>query len=376
MNNFSLTEFKMHIDDIKMIIESLHYAQETSERLVSLQQIADQKIKTLTSRLDRFLKLNPNHIDFIIESIVEGPMKRSAQLTTITLKNVEINSQFFPTILISIVSNKTKDVIDLFVKVEDDLSPFGLKQLGENSLGFQLSLPDGKLDGDRSEQLSNLGTTDWNIAKSMFALLDKLLTEHNLAVGITSNKNSTLLNYIRNQAARFSAWPATLRFDQVSTGKIKHSENYHSLEIRISNLSINQKSYADFEFTLSTVTDESNDFSLNPRLEFTDSCKNIIENWYAESIEAEEERLELRLAAPNALDTNVWGLLSEADRLLITGLIGKLPIIVARLAKNQPNLSMRWAEWCALANDTRTIFVKNMIAQRSSQITRKQILPA
>ncbi len=366
----------MHIDDIKMLIESLHYAQETSERLVSLQQIADQKIKTLTSRLDRFLKLNPNHIDFIIESIVEGPMKRSAQLTTITLKNVEINSQFFPTILISIVSNKTKDVIDLFVKVEDDLSPFGLKQLGENSLGFQLSLPDGKLNGNLSEQLSNLGTTDWNIAKSMFALLDKLLTEHNLAVGITSNKNSTLLNYIRNQAARFSAWPATLRFDQVSTGKIKHSENYHSLEIRISNLSINQKSYADFEFTLSTVTDESNDFSLNPRLEFTDSCKNIIENWYAESIEAEEERLELRLAAPNALDTNVWGLLSEADRLLITGLIGKLPIIVARLAKNQPNLSMRWAEWCALANDTRTIFVKNMIAQRSSQITRKQILPA
>ncbi|MBK5007280.1 hypothetical protein [Pseudomonas sp. S32] len=366
----------MHDDDIKMIIESLHYAQETSERLITSQQIADRKIKLLTSRLDRLLELNPNHIDFNIESIVEHPIKRNTQLTTIGLKNVEMNSHFFPAVYISIVSNKAKDATDIFVKVEDDLSPFSLKHLDENSLGFQLSLPDGNLDGDRTEQLSSLGTTDWNVVKSMFALLDKLFTEHDLLLGITGSKNATLLNYIRNQAARFTAWPATLRFDHVSTGKIKHSENYHSLQIRISNLSVNLKSYADFEFKLSTVTDESNDFSLHPRLEFTDTCKNVIENWYAESIDGDEERLELRLAAPNALDTNVWGLLSDADRLLITGLIGKLPLIVDRLAKDEPNLSMRWAEWCALANETRIIFVKNMIAQRSSQTTRKQILPA
>ncbi|MBF8637506.1 hypothetical protein IRZ48_12880 [Pseudomonas fulva] len=366
----------MHDDDIKMIIESLHHAQETSERLIILQKIADRKINILISRLDRFLELNPRHIDFRIESIIEHPIKRNIQLTTIDLKNVEINSHFFSSVLFSIVSNETKEIKGIFVKIEDDFSPFGFKQMDENSLGFQLSLPSGKLGEDQAVELSSLGTTDWNIAKSMFDLLDKLFSDNNLAQCITRKRKSTLVDYVRNQAARFSAWPATLRFDNVSTGKIKHSENYHSLELRISNLNINHKTYSDFEFKLSTVTNESGDFSLHPRLEFPDACKNIIENWYAESVDGDKERLELRLAAPNALDTHVWGLLSDADRLLITGLIGKLPIIVGRLARDEPNVSMRWADWYSLAKNTRTIFVNNMIAQRSSQTTRKQILPA
>lgn len=366
----------MQDDDIKMIIESLHHAQETSERLLSLQQIADKKINILSSRLDRFLELNPKHIDFKIESIIEHPPKRNTQLTTISLKNVEMHSHFFPTVYFSIVSNDTKAAKDIFVKVEDDFSPFGMKDLDESPLGFQLSLPAGNLGGDQTERLSNLGTTDWNVANSMFALLEKLFTENSLGLGNANNRNATLLDYVKNQAARLSAWPATLRFDDVSIGKIKHSENYHSLQLRISNLSINQKTYAHFEFKLSTVTNGSSDFSLHPRLEFTDTCKEIIENWYAESIDGEEERLELRLAAPNALDTNVWGLLSNADRLLITGIIGKLPIIVDRLARDEPNVSMRWTDWCALAKNIRIIFVKNMIAQRSSQPTGKQILPA
>lgn len=243
-------------------------------------------------------------------------------------------------------------------------------------MGFQLSLPDGKVESDLIERLSSLGTTDWNTAKSMFVLLEKLFIEHTAVLGSLRKETGKLLEHINTQAAKFSAWPATLRFDRVITGKIKHSENYHSLQLIVSNLSIGQKIYPNFEFKLSTVTDESNSFGSHPRLEFPETCQSIIENWYAESSDDNGGKLELRLAAPNALDTTVWGLLSDADKLLITGLIGKLPTIIEKLAKAEPSASMRWVDWYSLATDTRAIFVKNMIAQRNSIISNKQPQPA
>lgn len=104
----------MDTNDIKLIIESLHQAQETSERLILSQQISDRQIRLLTKRLKRFLELNANYIDFSIASIIEQPLKKNIQSTAISLKDVEINSQFFEIVNISIVSNKAKAITEIF----------------------------------------------------------------------------------------------------------------------------------------------------------------------------------------------------------------------------------------------------------------------
>lgn len=361
----------MDNNDLQMIIKSLHQAQEISEQLINLQKLSDKKIKLIEKRLERFLEKNANYLDFNIVAITENTLKRNIQSTIVTLKEVEINSQFFENLHIAIFSDKAQEITGIFLRVNDDSSPFGFPASNVDSLGFQLSVPDGKLENDLIERLSSLGTTDWNTAKSIFVLLEKLFTEYTDSLGTLGKHSSKVLAYIRTQAAKFSNWPATLRFDCISTGKIRHTENHHSLQIRIENLSIAQKYYSEFEFRLSTITNENSDFGSHPRLEFSETCKDMIENWYAESTDENGQKLELRLAAPNALDTEVWNLLSDNDRLLITGLIGKLPKLVESLAKAEPSISMRWADWCSLAIDTRTIFVKNMIIQRNGLISKK-----
>jgi len=362
----------MDNNDLKLIIESMHHAQEMTEKLIISQQISDSKIKSLTKRLERFLELNADHIDYGIASISVHPLKRSVTSTVIKLIDVEINSQFFETLDISIVSSKSHEIIGVFLKVDNEFSPFGIKGQNEHSMGFQVSLPDGKPEVKLIEKLSNLGTTDWNTAKSIFSLLEKLLVEHQAKFSDLETSTHALLDYVKTQAAKLAAWPETLRYDHIKTGKINHTENYHSIQVLIKNLSVAQKTYANFDFKLSTVIDDSNNFGSNPRLEFSETSKNVIENWYAESNDDAGGKLELRLAAPNALDTTVWGLLSDTDKLLITGLIGKLPTMIDHLAKAEPSLSLRWTDWCSLAVDTRTIFIKNMVTQHN-RLTRSRL---
>lgn len=355
----------MNSNEIKIAIEALHQAQEMSERLILSQKEKDQKISSLEKRVNRLLELSAPHIDFTIEAIIEHPLKKNVRSTYIALENVEVNSQFFELLGISILSNKAGETTGIFLKVHDNTSSLGLNDSDEESLGLQLFLPEEKIGSDLAERISSFGTTDWNTVIAMFGLLKKLITEHTKELGRLKKHADKLLEYVDFQSARFSSWPATLRFDDVSSGIITHSESYHSLQIKIWNLSVGKKIHPYFEFNTSTVTGANGSFGSNPRLEFYENCKIAIENWYAESNNGNGERLELRLAPPNAIDTEVWSILSEADKLLVAGLIGRLPTIIEKISKTEPNASMRWADWCSLATDIRNIFVNNMVAQHS-----------
>lgn len=107
------------------------------------------------------------------------------------------------------------------------------------------------------------------------------------------------------------------------------------------------------DYGIATV-DHDGSFGQNPRLEFPESSKQVVSNWYPETLDGRGARLELRFAKPNAFDWNVWTRLSNEDRLLITALVTSIPSQIAALDRQGIHMQ-DWQKWNELGLVMRSI---------------------
>ncbi|WP_163008240.1 hypothetical protein, partial [Pseudomonas viridiflava] len=112
-------------------------------------------------------------------------------------------------------------------------------------------------------------------------------------------------------------------------------------------------------YSLATV-DHDDTFGQNPRLEFDESARDVLENWFAESEDGRGLRLELRFARPDALDTNVWQILSDSDQILLAALVSNLTTQLNTIKTQCPEDVQRWEDWHDLADVVKAIMIHNL----------------
>jgi hypothetical protein len=207
--------------------------------------------------------------------------------------------------------------------------------------------------------LSRLSTSGW---ARLLLLIKNLITHLESSTDIKLPERTdkkALLAGFKRLLATLANWPVVFRFDEIQLIGNDRSNGYQALGIRLSNLSLGQHSWAELEYRVSTVDQNPSLFGENPRLEFHESSRAALQNWFAESQDSKGKKLELRFAKPDAMDVDVWKKLSETDRLLIAGLVGNLPVQLDLLKKNNLTLLLPWQDWLSLSKSLREILAKN-----------------
>jgi hypothetical protein len=203
--------------------------------------------------------------------------------------------------------------------------------------------------------LSSLSTSDWRFLKLLIDKLLELLSDEKKIALDSKVDRAALMVGLQNCKKILGQWPVILRYDDIELKGIVHGQQYHCFEIALSNMSLGDKIYPDFAYKISTIDGRGEPFGQNPRLEFPGSTMASFETWFAESSDQRGERLELRFALPAAMDTEVWGKLSDHDKILITALVADAPSQVLEISHNLAEKVTRREEWVGLANTIKAI---------------------
>ena len=130
--------------------------------------------------------------------------------------------------------------------------------------------------------------------------------------------------------------------------------DYEHLWIRLQSPSFEHQSASAWNFRVSCSNVSGENFGKQPKLELPEQSEQLLNQWFAESEDAEGKKLELRFALPKSMDKQVWRQINPADQKLIKALVKQLPEIMAELQAST-QISRDWGEWFKLSNDMQKV---------------------
>lgn len=214
------------------------------------------------------------------------------------------------------------------------------------------------------EPLEALGTADWLLLPTLCRVLDDALQAPSASVAqLDVPQRTALREALAALQEAIGRMPAVLRFDRIALKREQVNPDYEHLWLQLGNLSLGDKRWSEFEFRLSCANVRPGKFGAYPKLEFPSEAGAVLfDSWFAESYDDFGEKLELRFALPEAMDTSVWDQLSQADRDMMTRLIALLPRMLARLETLMPALARPYADWQQLAKSVQAIVARRLAA--------------
>ncbi|MDH0758666.1 hypothetical protein N5C70_18410 [Pseudomonas juntendi] len=200
---------------------------------------------------------------------------------------------------------------------------------------------------------ASLGTTDWLRVQDLFKKLDYYFENNSDTIPLSNNICEQFSAALKNTNNTLRNWPKILRYDQISLEESTDFDNYNALDISLKNALINDKVIDELRYTIATTYSSRELPHEHPRLEFPESCKGLVDNWYAETQDDRGARLELRFAHPNAMDIEVWHKLSTKDQILVATLLSGAERQLSEL-EIKPELSgLETAAWHEVAKTMR-----------------------
>lgn len=352
------------------IVNALHSAHEKIEDLINQKKRLSEELAKKNSQLELILGSLPEYCNYRELEASEFEDESGAENLRLLFKDLVINQtfldEFSARFLIS--QDKTRMFFSYNQKKAKGLSFVSASESGsmkELLCSFDRNQPEA------TERLSDLSTSEWMTLLALMKMLKNIFLAPPKQMSSKNFDYTALASEIADQIQNYENWPSTLRYDELTIEKITHGDVYHSLALKLTKLSILNTTHNEISFVLSTVDDGTKSFGSNPRLEFLETTQSIFENWDKALATEQDRKFELRFAAPNAIDIKVWGALSSKDKILVAGLIGKLPSMINQLASSVPHMSMRWLDWQTLAATVKNIFIQNMVVQQQS-VRRKQ----
>ncbi|MCR8719134.1 hypothetical protein NVV30_10590 [Pseudomonas syringae] len=353
------------LSENQLLLEKLHEAQEAYELLMQRDELKTNSLNLQSNRLANLLQKFPAHWEVEHIDIKRLNDDDTGEVTQWQIRNAYLGDELVP--LIKLKTRLSSDQLELFIQRTDDKNSNWInwpQALSEKEL-FPCTPVHGHAYQGNNWLLSSLGTSDWG---KLRLLIRRMASSLGNGSDITVPKDinaSSLKEGLLNLTKQLDNWPLSLRYDNVALTKTVQTEHYRSLSISLTNVSLGEKRWDKLEYNLATV-DENGGFGQNPRLEFPESARDVIDNWFVESEDGRGLRLELRFAHPQAIDTNVWRLLSDADQILIAALVSNLSIQLDRLERGKVRKSLHWQEWQGLAQAVREIMVNYMRPHRNN----------
>lgn len=347
------------------LLNQLYTVQEFQEELLLRDTIKNEQIKLHQKRLDNILKKYPDHWEvekITVKSLPDMGMVKAVQWDIV---NAYLGNNFISEI--NLQTHLTNGKVDLLIQRRCGAAMSDIWVKWPPALIKSDILPcmpsAGPVQQGNNAVLSALGTSDWGNLKTLVKRMAKTLKSESVG-NDAEDINKILKKGLTDLGRTLESWPLVLRYDNIEITTTTQTDMYQSLNITLENLSLGTKKWPKLEYSIATY-DAPGEFGQQPRLEFPESGRDIIEHWFAESEDRRGLRLELRFAMPNVMDTNVWGALSNADRVLIVALISDLPNQFTHQQSVDPSVSENWQSWYVLAKTLKDIITHNIHKSRN-----------
>jgi hypothetical protein len=346
----------------ELLLIQLHETQEELEASISKLHKMQITMDRYKIKLQRVLDCHPSywHFNSVEACVLDGISGRHTvqwQFIDVDVGECLIPELRFKTVLVDGIAGI------IFQRTQGPESPEPLLRWPSVSTTAEelCCIPvKGPINSGNNAILSGLGPTDWKILQTLVQRLSVLLAEPNgfqIPEGVDV---PNLRNGLLALDKALAEWPNVLRYDDIRLHKILNIDGYHSLEIELVNPQLGQQVWPDFSYRIATVFEPGKTFSQNPRLEFPEKTRNVLQNWFAESNDERGARMELRFAHPSLMDTNVWSALAGNDRLLIAALITSTSTQLEEIRRKNSTVSQPWQDWVAVGKSMRSILANTM----------------
>lgn len=358
-------------ESCEILLEQLHRTQEQLERKTLDNKLALSKLSLYK---DNFTNLINEHVEhWHFTELKTTILSKDDEPLTIAwqFSNVYVNNQIFPTL--NFKTTIQGGVAGIIFPQQNEHSLYPLLQRWPRPWAEAPELcclpVQGSYNQGSNAILSSLSTSDWRMLQDLTACLLKLLSEKNSRLTLDEGILVTIRGALENLKFSLGHWPKIFRYDAINIAGYMKLENFHSMEISLSNPQIGERLIGDFSYKISTVHAPGEPIDQHPRLEFPESSRNALQNWYVESEDDRGARLELRFAKPGAMDTEVWNQLSENDQILIAGLLGSSSTQFADLKLNDMQDIPPKEYWKAACETMRRILA-NLATYKRPAISR------
>ena len=354
---YSEQDIDLQLENEKLLFQ-LHQSQESHENYILRYTASRKKLMSQSKKIKKILESLTGYWD--IESIDVSDTDSSGATQIWKIKGLYDSEDVSTNIELESCTQSGITAITLKRIASGVKLPNWLKWPDEYASAERLPcIPStGNAYEGTNAVLSSLSTSDWKklraLIKHMIQALDATTDERYKV----KTDRKTLKKGLERLCQVLNNWPTIVRYDGITLNDNLTSETYERLSLTLRNLCIGEHIWPLIDYRFSSVN-PSKIFGENPRLEFLESTSAAFENWSVESDETLGRRLELRFAQPNAMDTEVWSVLSDRDRIMVSGIIGSLERQLATLRKESFSTSSSWAKWHALAETIKGILIIN-----------------
>lgn len=325
-------------EENELLLLQLHQVQEELEHYFLKYQDSQKTEQDLQSRWQRMLSRNPDYCDYASLTLNDTKIDNKQQTLIWQLSDLHVAGRSFAKL-------NFKTIID------KNIISLSFEKSSGNNQSTLLRWPVACRDkqecilhpSQANHVLAELSYSDWLLLKQLYKLLINEVKQNSQTLNFSENIDQKSLMYgLSHSLNLLNNHPAILRFDTLKLKREQVNKNYEHLWFTLSNINFAQQHWESFEFRLSCANVSPEKFATHPKLEFPETTKAVLDSWFNESNDDFGNKLELRFAAPDAIDIGVWNKLSTHDHTFMMALVQRLPNL---LQQSSENISRQWQDW-------------------------------
>ncbi|MBH3345530.1 hypothetical protein I5O09_17455 [Pseudomonas parafulva] len=324
--------------EIDLLMAQLHEVQESYDEHLNESATLYKNLEITKGRINRLLEEHPDYWEAEQVLTEYSPHAQSLlwQVSGTYLNNTRFEKLQFQT-------NITENGVVLILLKVPDTKPLFSRWPYANDKEVTVSYPQN--NSEQVAALNSLGVSDWEVFKFLIGRIIGFLKSKSAPKEIKTNFKNKITNGLLKLQQEIENWPLLLRYDSVELIDTLHIGEYQAVGLSLENLQLGNFKVPSFSFRLATFNEAGKPFGAHPRLEFPESCRYALPNWFPESLDERGARLELRFSKPNQMDTNVWSKFSSNEQIFMAALIANLKTQLYFLKNTNPKLPIQWNQW-------------------------------
>jgi hypothetical protein len=346
-----------------ILLDELHKTQELLEHKGKELKVAQERLVSVQSRLQRVLSDHPNYWEMGQILVLPHAQAITRDGSDWLISDVVVDSCFVSSLYytVDLTTPTPSVIIHRFRNGEPANTWVDWKSIPHHIKTISVGEKPSPLLSRLSRFGKLLTTTEWRIASSIPALTLNILTDRlalmrELSVNVEYHRAG-----IRKLDAAMATWPLILRYDNCELVNTSETPSYSSITLKLYNASINRKIIDELIYTFSTSDARGTPFGSHPRLEFNESCIQVFEKWFPETIDSRGARMEVRFAHPGDMDIAVWDRMVDSDKLIVVALIADLSEQIKGVESNNSHFNNKRDRWCEIATSVKNITRKNLL---------------
>ncbi len=322
--------------ELKLALNSYNESQEEIKKKALENELLISQLQELQEGFSNLSEKNRNYEKQVQKSLAES-LKLEKEKEKVIKKNVDMEKEREG------ILNELEELKKAFSMKSDDFKK------EKNLIGNENKLLAAQLEQVEAELKRYFLENQKVNAQS--SLIVQRTEELNFENSLLSSKCDFLLEKINSLGNVVNDRLSFFNYSEIKLINEQVNPDYEHLHLEVSGVSFEDHFADRWSFRISSAMSSGAKFGDFPKIEFPIQDKQLLNQWFSESVDERGKKLELRFALPCSMDKNVWQKIDSQDKFLISSLIEQLPMLLKELEIKGVIITREWSEWLTLTKN-------------------------